>query len=189
MKHRRSALAACVVAFAMTTVAAQTGGIDVVVTDAEGSPLPGATVTISHDAGYVKTMAELTDANGIVRFPVLRAGSGYAVQVSFPGFNAIRQTDLRVRINSTLVVKTQMIEEFEERVRVAAEREAIDLDEIERYRSSASGGASAFSSRRRSSTRSTTRRTSSTTRSSNAASSSTARTRRPAVSGDSGRSV
>ena len=125
-------MASCVAALAMTTAAAQTGGIDVVVTDAEGAPLPGATVTISHDTGFVKTMAELTNRRGIVRFPVLRAGKGYSIQVSFPGFNAIRQTDLRVRINTTLVVSTQMIDGFGERVRVAAEREIIDLDKTEK---------------------------------------------------------
>ena len=40
---------------------AQTGGLEVTVVDADGSPLPGATVTISHDTGSVKTTAALTD--------------------------------------------------------------------------------------------------------------------------------
>ena len=43
----------------------------------EVGPLPGAIVTISHEAGFVKTTAVQTDVRGEAVFPVLRAGRGY----------------------------------------------------------------------------------------------------------------
>ena len=128
MRLIRLALAICIVGCAFTGVAAQRGGIKVVVTDAEGAPLPGATVEISHVTSYVKTTASISDAQGVVEFPVLRPGAGYTIQVSFPGFSPIRQDDLRVSVNKTLQLPVQMIEEFQERVKVVADREVIDLE-------------------------------------------------------------
>jgi hypothetical protein len=110
---------------------AQVGSLSVFVVDAEGAPLPGATVTVGHETGFVKTTAELTDARGVVRFPVLRPGAGYKIQVSFPGFSPIRYEDLRVRVNDRQTLRVQMIEAVREEVRVTAERDVVDLDTTE----------------------------------------------------------
>ena len=59
MKFIRSAVAVCVVVFAVTIAAAQTGGIKVVVTDSAGLRLPGAIVTISNETGFVKTTSAM----------------------------------------------------------------------------------------------------------------------------------
>ena len=53
MSWIRTALAIAIAALAVTAAAAQSGGIKVVVTDNEGMALPGATVTISHETGFV----------------------------------------------------------------------------------------------------------------------------------------
>ncbi len=99
----------------------------VAVTDLEGVPLPGAIVTISHETGFVKTTAVLTDARGIAEFPVLRPGEGYAIEVAFAGLNTIRQDHLRVRIDQNATVPLQMISEYQERIEVKAEGDVIDL--------------------------------------------------------------
>ena len=51
-------------------------------TGPEGDPLAGATVTISHEAGYIKTESTLTGPDGRAEFPVLRPGGGYAIDVT-----------------------------------------------------------------------------------------------------------
>ena len=126
----RAALAGWIVCAAGSALA-QVGGLQVVVVDGEGAPLPGAIVTLSHATGYVKTTSEQTDARGSVRFPVLRPGTGYAIEVAFPGFSPRRHGDLHVPINELQVVHVQMIAEVSEQVVVTAERSVVDLDKAE----------------------------------------------------------
>ncbi len=76
---------------------AQTGGIDVCVSDEDGQPLAGVTVTLSNEQRFSPTVAELTGENGCAAFPVLRVGGGYAVEVSMPGFATRRYQQLRAR--------------------------------------------------------------------------------------------
>jgi hypothetical protein len=119
------------VAASWSVAAAQTGGLSVTVLDSGAQPLPGATVTLSHELGYVRTSATLTDARGTALFPVLRAGDGYIVQIEFPGLAALRQEDLHVEIGTPQRLVFQLSEAIEERVRVVAERSVIDLDQNE----------------------------------------------------------
>ena len=74
------------------------GGLNVRVLDSNGDPLPGATVTISHETGNIKAYTTLTSGKGVAAFPVLRPGPGYIIEVSFPGFGARRETGIRVAI-------------------------------------------------------------------------------------------
>jgi hypothetical protein len=120
-------LALGVVLLAVTSVSAQSGGLKVIVVDA-GGPLPGATVTISHDTGYVKANSELTNARGVVEFPVLRPGKGYNLEISFPGFGTRRMSDLRVQINKVQDLTVQLAEEVQEHVKVVAEGDVVDLE-------------------------------------------------------------
>ena len=132
MRFIRSTLATGIVLLAATVAAAQgSGGIEVIVVDSDGGPLPGATVTISHETGFVKTSASLTDKRGSVVFPVLRPGSGYAIHVSFPGFAPVRHDELRVSINSMNTLNVQLSSEIVERVKVTAKRNVIDLESTE----------------------------------------------------------
>ncbi len=126
-KTVRWILAVAVAMVAATGAAAQVGGLKVAVRDSEGAPLPGATVTISHELGYLKTTSELTDEQGLVHFPVLRPGRGYTIQISFPGLSPLRYDDIRVRLNEQQVLAVEMIGEITEQVRVTAERAVVDL--------------------------------------------------------------
>ncbi len=127
MRPRHSLLAIVIVGLAATAAAAQ-GGITVVVTDDQGLPLPGATVTISHEVGYVKTYAQLSNVKGMVEFPVLRPGAGYAIEVSFPSFTTIRVPNLTVQSGKTVPVPVRMMSDIKETVTVIADSEVIDLD-------------------------------------------------------------
>ena len=133
MRFVRAALVAFILAAAVSTVAAQTGAITVKVVDSSGQPLPAATVTISHATGYVAENSALTDARGVVEFPVLRAtgasGIGYRIAIAFPGFAATVLTDVKVRVGESSVQTVKMSEEIVEQVKVTAESAPlIDLD-------------------------------------------------------------
>jgi len=131
MRFIRAALVLLVVCAAVGPVLAQTGGLRVVVVDEAGQTLPGATVVLSNDQGFIKQTASLTDAKGEVLFPVLRAGGGYVVEVSMPSF-ATQRFDVRVKINETQTVKSTMLQEIQETVVVTAESNVVDLDKTER---------------------------------------------------------
>jgi hypothetical protein len=127
MRFFRTALATVVVALVASVAAAQSGGLTVQVSDSNG-PLPGATVTISHETGYVKTTSMLTDATGRVEMPVLRVGKGYTIEVSFPGYAPRRIADVHVKINENQDIPVLLSEEIIERVKVTAESDVVDLE-------------------------------------------------------------
>lgn len=109
---------------------AQTGGLEVWVFDAaDRSPLIGATVSLANDQHLVAATALLTDDQGRARFPVLRAGQGYRVLVSMPGFGAQRSTDHRVHSSQTERLVFQLSPEQQETVSVSARRDVVDLDQ------------------------------------------------------------
>ena len=70
-------------------VAAQSGALVIRVSDGT-NPLPGATVTIGHLGGLIRTTSVLTDNDGVVKFPVLRPGADYFIEVQFPGYGLRR---------------------------------------------------------------------------------------------------
>ncbi len=97
-----------------------TGGLIVAVHDSDGKPLPGATVLITHDAGYLKPTVEITNKQGLAEFPVLRPGRGYGVQVVFPGFSPLFESDIEVEKNETETLAFQLVNELTERVKVVS---------------------------------------------------------------------
>jgi len=123
----RRTLVCCVYALGITTAAAQTGSLSVEVVDAAGLPLSGATVTISHETGYVKATTQRTDDDGRTEFPVLKPGGGYSVEIRHPDHGPRRYDDLRVRINDPLQLSIQLMELLEEQVTVVAQRDVIDM--------------------------------------------------------------
>jgi hypothetical protein len=133
MRFVRTAIAAFIVAGAVSIVSAQTGGIFVSVVDGNGEPLPAATVSISHPTGYVKDASMLTNRKGVAEFPVLRATGtsteGYSVNVVMPGFAPMQQNDVKVSIGKTTRLPIQLSEEIVERVKVVAKTDVVDLEE------------------------------------------------------------
>jgi hypothetical protein len=110
---------------------AQVGSLTIVVSDgADGSPLPGATVTLSNDRGLIAPTAVLTEEDGRAAFPVLHIGSGYIVEISVPGFADRRISDLRVRSNVPERIEVLMSPEISERVEVRAHSNVVELDSV-----------------------------------------------------------
>ncbi len=108
---------------------AQSGGIQVQVFDAAGkNPAAGASVTLSSAVGFVAATTIATDGRGIVSFPVLRVGGGYAVEVRYPGFARVRITDIRVKTQDVDRISVRLVPEIEERVKVVERRAPVDLD-------------------------------------------------------------
>ncbi len=128
----RAAWMGLVVGLAVTAASAQTGGMKIRVYDAkDNSPLPGAVVVLSHATGNVAPTTELSDVDGYVVFPVLRAGSGYIIEVSFPGYAKVRLTERRVRLSGTETIPIGMTEAIQEKVEVVGDREIVDLERTE----------------------------------------------------------
>jgi outer membrane receptor protein involved in Fe transport len=131
MRTLKVALWAFVVWAAVSAASAQTGGLKVVVLDgADKSPLPGAVVTLSHGLGYVKETSLMSDANGVVMFPVLRAGEGYRVQVIMGDYSPYDSgPEIRVKIGSPQTWQVQLIQVLKEVVKVVGKTEVVSLEE------------------------------------------------------------
>ncbi len=113
-----------------TRALAQTGGLEVVVTDAESkTPLLGATVVLTSATQQVPATALVTDGAGRAAFPVLRGGGGYAVEVRLAGYATLRIPDLKVSLGKTGVLPVGLFPELQESVGVSAKREGVALDE------------------------------------------------------------
>jgi len=126
---RRAALAAVAVLLAAGLAHAQgSGGLQVVVVDGHGDPLPGARVTISHEFGNLKPYTVISDRKGVAEFPVLRPGAGYAVEVSMPSFGKRQEREIRVPIGEIATVVVQLSEELQERIRVVAGQDVVELE-------------------------------------------------------------
>ena len=83
-----SCLGAILFIFVAAPALAQTGNLKVKVFDAvTRQPLVGATVSLSSSQWLIAPTMVLTDQNGLVEFPVLRVGTGYAVEVSMAEFD------------------------------------------------------------------------------------------------------
>jgi hypothetical protein len=115
---RRMAWALLLVLTAFGAASAQettSGSITGDVEDAQGAPVPGATVTVTSSQGS-KTF--LTDSNGRFFAPFLTPGR-YAVRVELSGFSATEQKTVDVRLGqrvelSHLVLKVGNLEEVVE---------------------------------------------------------------------------
>ena len=130
MNIQRTVLFALVLALAVTVASAQgTGSLVVKVIDSDGAPLPGATVTISHNAGNIKTTSVLADKKGWAQFPVLRPGPGYVIEVEFPGFGKRREAGIRVQIGKESTYEINLAAEHTERVKVVASSDVVRLEE------------------------------------------------------------
>ena len=104
------------------------GRAGTLVFDDNGMPLPGATVTLVTRGLHQDQRPGPTP--GQVDFPVLHAGGGYWVEVSFPGFDDEAGTD-QGRLSTNETIKIQLLPEMQERVKVTAERDVIDLESTE----------------------------------------------------------
>jgi hypothetical protein len=112
------------------TQSKETGAVVGTVQDADGTPLPGVTVTISSPK-LMGTRSSVTDVRGEYRFPALPPGT-YTVKATLPGFSTIIQENVRLTTTSRLTIdftlKTQAIEE---EVTVIAQSPTVDVKSTE----------------------------------------------------------
>ena len=105
----------------------QTGSIKGTITDNEGNPLPGVTVTVTSEALMGK-QTYVTTERGDYRFPALPPGT-YKLVAEMPGFktvsreNVIVRTGMIISINFTLEVTT-----IAEEITVLATAPTVDVE-------------------------------------------------------------
>ncbi len=130
---RATILCACVLAAAAATAPrAETGGIQVVVFDPGGKkPVPGVEVTLSSAERHVATTTVATNAQGFAYFPVLRAGSGYAVEIAHTGYARQKITGIRVRSGQVTRLPLRLAPSFSEKVVLSGRRDTVDLEHSE----------------------------------------------------------
>ncbi|MBI3932937.1 MAG: TonB-dependent receptor [Acidobacteria bacterium] len=98
-RHLTWALALLLASFGLATAQeTTTGSLAAEVVDAQGSAVPGATVTLTSSQG---TKTYVTDSNGRFYAPYLTPGR-YAVRVELSGFKPIEQKNIDVRLGQRL---------------------------------------------------------------------------------------
>lgn len=118
-------------ALALTSISLaqrQSGSIHGTVIDEDGTPLPGATVTLTGPA-LLGTKSYLTGETGKFRFPALPPGKDFEARVEMPGFKTTIRKGLIVNVGKTTEVTiTLEIATIEEEVTVVAESPVVDIE-------------------------------------------------------------
>ncbi len=121
----------CFVILAIASVAfaqgRDTGAIRGIISDPDGTPLPGVTVTVESDDLIGGSRTTTTTLQGVYRFPGLPTGT-YLVLVELTGFNPVGVSDIGVHLGSTLTVDAQLeLAGVAETVTVSGEAPIIDV--------------------------------------------------------------
>ncbi len=103
------------------------GTVKGVVVDKEGSPLPGATVTLENKAMAIVGLGGVTNAQGEFRITPVAPGKGYALRVSLPGYQKIEFT-LEVYSGKTIVQNVTLREAMTERVQVQGKTDVVNTE-------------------------------------------------------------
>ncbi len=116
--------------FLTTLIAAQdtlqTGNISGIVTDTEGVPLPGVSVTINSEALIKRTQSAVTTASGKYRFVFLPVGT-YDVKFEIQGFKTLLKKSVKVALRKTTTVSAVLeVATIAESVTVVGEAPVID---------------------------------------------------------------
>ena len=103
----------------------RTGTIYGTVTDTQGTPLPGVSVTLSSSAGAPIT--QVTDDMGIFRFPNLAPRGGYSLKAELQGFKKQEKTDIIVGLGQNAKIDLVMEQgALDEQVTVVAVTPTVD---------------------------------------------------------------
>lgn len=115
------ALLLCVSAFAQQ----RTGNIYGKVSDPEGNPLPGVTITL--DSPFGKVPVVVTSAEGVFRFLSLPPSRQYGIKLELTGFKTRIETGIVVTVGSTTnLTLTMEMGVLEEQVTVTAVSPMVD---------------------------------------------------------------
>lgn len=122
--------AALALAFLATPTTAQlTGRLAGQVMDAEGAPLPGATVTVN-SPNLMGSRTDFADAEGGFSFPSLPPGV-YTIDAELDGFVPQRRTEVEVSVSGATEIHISMaVGEFGEEVVVTAETPVVDPEQV-----------------------------------------------------------
>ena len=111
----------------LSSLAQQEAGILGQVTDDTGAVLPGVTVTATGPALQVPSVIDVTNERGEYRLSPLPIGT-YTVEYTLPGFQTVRQEQLRLTIGFQARVDVQLkIGALEESVTVSGEAPVVDV--------------------------------------------------------------
>ncbi|GBC85177.1 hypothetical protein HRbin11_01623 [bacterium HR11] len=108
---------------------ARTGSLYGTVTDPEGRPLPGVTVTLTSTTTGRWTLQ--TDAYGRFRFPSLPPAEDYTLQFDLAGFRPVVRTDIEVQVGLNVRVDVQMAPGAEAAVVVRGQVPMVDVKKAE----------------------------------------------------------
>lgn len=84
----------------------QTGSIKGTVTDPEGNPLPGVTITVSGPS-LIGTITYVTTEDGVFRAPALPPGT-YTITAELTGFQTVKREEVIVHVGMTTEVKIEL---------------------------------------------------------------------------------
>jgi len=118
-------LAVLLVAVSFATAQVRTGSIYGKVMDAEKTPLPGVTVTLS--ANILAPLTTVTSAQGTFRFPGLAPAEDYKLTAELAGFKKATKTNIIVALGVNSEIDLVMeIGAIEEQVTVVAQTPTVD---------------------------------------------------------------
>ena len=101
-----------------------TGSITGTIKDEQGAILPGVTVTLTGKQG---TQTQVTDSNGMYRFPALEVGT-YSIAADLSGFAKATRTDLVISPNRELTIDLAMkVGGVAENITVTGESPVVDV--------------------------------------------------------------
>jgi hypothetical protein len=105
-----------------------TGSIRGIITDEEGTPLPGVTVTASSPA-LMGDLSYVTTETGAFRFPALPVGH-YTIKAEMSGFKAFTREEVIVRVGMVVTIDIEMeVSALEEQITVTASSPVVDVEQ------------------------------------------------------------
>ncbi len=104
----------------------QTGTIRGIITDPDGNPLPGVTVSVSSEA-LMGTQSYVSTETGAFRFPALPPGT-YKLTAEMAGFKTYTRENIIVRVGMTVTIDFSMeVAAVEEEITITAASPTVDV--------------------------------------------------------------
>jgi len=104
----------------------RTGTVTGTVTDPDGAPLPGVTLTLASDVLVTGTLVQVSNANGVFRFPSLPPGT-YTLEATLTGFNSQQQNEIRLFQGVTREIQFSMVVGVAETITVVGAAPLVDV--------------------------------------------------------------
>ena len=103
----------------------RTGNLYGKITDNEGTALPGVTITLS--ANILAPISQISNAQGIFRFPGLSPANDFALKAELTGFKTFTKTGVIIQVGTNTEINITMeIGKIEEQITVTAVTPTVD---------------------------------------------------------------